>query len=455
MTPPTAPFTTASRAEGSSNATTTSLHDTQSGKVTGVRRAAIRAASWAERTWRAVSLAGAWTVRTVTSVGWFVMGAAVVGLGVGLLLNWTEMLVIGVASLILVGIAALFLLGGRSYEVTISLDEDRITAGSGMTAQLVVANHQRGLILPARLEVPVGAGLVELPVPMLAPRGAYRQRIQLSALRRGIVDVGPVRAVRSDPIGLVRRTIEYTQVKRLWVHPETVLLPNISIGSIRDLDGVPSSTIVTSDVSFHAIREYQPGDPQRNVHWKSTAKTGKLMVRQYEESRRASQTIILSRCEADYASADEFELAVSAATSLGLQGIRFGRDTTVSVSPQIPEFQTAPARTLVALPATSRLGLLDASCGLEMNPRAAGLLPAAELVGLFVEHMSVAFLVAGSRSNIHTLQTAALRLPFGVRVVVILCDPLLPPRMNVIDGLEIYGIAVVGDLMQLARRQAV
>ena len=46
-------------------------------------------------------------------------------------------------------------------------------------------------------------------------------------------------------------------------------------------------------MSFHAIREYAPGDSRRQIHWKSTAKTGQLMVRQYEESRRSRMAVVL------------------------------------------------------------------------------------------------------------------------------------------------------------------
>ena len=69
-------------------------------------------------------------------------------------------------------------------------------------------------------------------------------------------------------------------------------------------------------MSFHAIREYTPGDSRRQIHWKSTAKTGQLMVRQFEESRRSRMAVVLSLALADYADEDEFELGVSAAASL-------------------------------------------------------------------------------------------------------------------------------------------
>lgn len=378
---------------------------------------------------------------------------AVVGVWAGLALNWRELLVVGIASVVLMGIALLFLAGGRSYEITLRLDEDRIVAGEGARAEVRVTNPRKRMILPGRIEVPVGEGLAEFSVPLLGAGATALQRIELPGLARGIVDVGPVRAIRGDPIGLIRRTAEFTSSTRLWVHPETTTLPHIAVGSVRDLDGNPSSTIVASDISFHALREYQPGDARHNVHWKSTAKTGTLMVRQYEESRRSSQAVILSLAEEEYSSTGEFELAVSAAASLGLQGLRFGRETQVSVSPLIPDLAALPPRALESIPASSRTALLDATSGLVRSPRAASLVTSAELAGLLVEGMSVAFLISGSRITLPEIHKAALRVPLGVRTVVILCNPLLPPRVNSIGGIEIFGIAIIDDLLQLARRR--
>ena len=98
---------------------------------------------------------------------------------------------------------------------------------------------------------------------------------------------------------------------------------------IRDLEGSPTRRLVDSDMSFHAIREYAPGDARKQIHWKSTAKTGRLMVRQYEESRRSRMAVVLGVAAAEYADADEFELAVSCAASLGLRAVRDARDVAI------------------------------------------------------------------------------------------------------------------------------
>ena len=115
---------------------------------------------------------------------------------------------------------------------------------------------------------------------------------------------------------------------QLYVHPRTTALPSTSAGLIRDLEGNPTRRLVDSDYPFHAIREYAAGDSRRQIHWKSTAKTGRLMVRQYEESRRSRMAVVLSVAEAEYADAEEFELAVRSAASLGLRAVHDAREST-------------------------------------------------------------------------------------------------------------------------------
>ena len=87
----------------------------------------------------------------------------------------------------------------------------------------------------------------------------------------------------------------------------------------------------SSDVSFHALRDYEPGDDRRAVHWQSTARLGKLIVRQYEETHRSHHVIVLdtSRDAWDH---DSFETAVSVAGSLGLANLRESRPVSVTTT---------------------------------------------------------------------------------------------------------------------------
>jgi len=113
----------------------------------------------------------------------------------------------------------------------------------------------------------------------------------------------------------MRRQIEHAKPRRLWVRPKTVALSPLPTGFAKDLEGPTSDTSPKGDVAFHALREYVFGDDYRHIHWKSSARIGSLMVRQYVDNRRPHLTIVLDIDPASY-DADLFELAVSSSASL-------------------------------------------------------------------------------------------------------------------------------------------
>jgi uncharacterized protein (DUF58 family) len=116
--------------------------------------------------------------------------------------------------------------------------------------------------------------------------------------------------------------VRWTDPVELFVHPVTARLRPSAAGLVRDLEGEITKVITNNDISFHALRAYEPGDALRNVHWRTSARTGQLMVRQYEETRRSQLVLVQVTERAQYASDDEFELGVSVLASIGVQVIR-------------------------------------------------------------------------------------------------------------------------------------
>jgi uncharacterized protein (DUF58 family) len=268
--------------------------------------------------------------------------------------------------------------------------------------------------------------------------------------------VGPVRTIRADPIGLVRRELIWTEAIDLIVHPRTIGVPSTSTGLIRDLEGTPTRDLTSSDVAFHALREYQSGDERRLIHWKSTAKTGVYMVRQFEQTRRSHLVVALSLAKSDYRSAAEFELAVSAAGSLGVRAIRDGRTVSVVVSSLTPDF--AKRRTYAVRPLATHLParLLDDLAVVDPSESALGIRDVARVVADGVEGISVAFLVCGSLSGGAELRAASASFPLDVEVVAVVCDPEAVPGLRKVAGLSVLTIGYLEELrLALARTAAV
>ncbi|MBF9641206.1 DUF58 domain-containing protein, partial [Streptococcus pseudopneumoniae] len=86
--------------------------------------------------------------------------------------------------------------------------------------------------------------------------------------------------------------------------------------------------ITSSDAAFHALRPYESGDDRRHIHWKMSAHTGQLMMRQYLETRRSHHLIVLDLKRENYGEAD-FELAVEAAASLAVSSLSSGQPLTL------------------------------------------------------------------------------------------------------------------------------
>ena len=395
-----------------------------------------------------------WVGETVTPAGWVVVATAIVLLPLGLVFGWTELIVTGCVAVALILISLPFLAGGRAYSVDFVLPVDRVVAGSEVLGTLTVTNVSKRLELPGRVDVPIGKGLADVYVPLLRSGQVHEEHVRVPAYRRGVIDVGPVTTVRSDPLGVLGREVAWADVNRLFVHPVTVSIPSTSAGFVRDLEGNPTSDIVDSDISFHAIREYAPGDGQRHIHWKSTAKTGKLMVRQFEESRRSRLAIVLSLNDAEYASEDEFEMAVSAAGSLGVRAIRDGRDLAVVASEEIPDIVRKSIRSVRSLSVVSTRTLLDDLTAIETSSHAMHIEDVCVLAAQVVPDISIAFVICGSAMTARRLQALTLKFAGNVQVVAVLCNPNEQPSFRDLAGTSVLTIGVLDDLRSLLSRRA-
>lgn len=428
-------------------------------EVTSARgRRLVGAAVRATRAWTAsraaVSRAWAASRRTVRPAGVLALCAATVGLLAGLAFGWVEALVAGVAAGVLLLLSAPFLFQSRTYEVDLALAHERVVAGGSVQATVTIRNSGRRPVLPGRIDVPVGAGLVEFGVPLLRAGASSAQVLELPPQPRGIVRIGPATTVRSDPIGLLRREHAFDDVHDLYVHPRTVPVPSTSAGLIRDLDGSPTTRLVDADMSFHAIREYAPGDSRRQVHWKSTAKTGRLMVRQYEESRRSRMAVVLGLDTDEYASDAEFELAVSAASSLAVRAVRDARELDIVVGAEIPRVVRGRLRAIRHIPTGTPRSVLDGFSGVD---RLGDTMPFAEVCRLAAEaneRLSIAVMVTGSTVGVGKLRQAALAFPADAATVAIVCDERAHPRTRVLGGLTVVTVGTLDDLAGLLLRGA-
>ncbi len=382
----------------------------------------------------------------VTPLGWAMVVFVPLGFVFGYGLGWLELVVAAWAGLVLLVVAVVYLIGRTALQVALALPHSRTVVGEPVAGELVVSNPGRLRTVAVTLEVPVGAGLAEIVVPSIGGRESTVQEFTVPAARRGVITVGPVRTVRADPLGLVRREHVWTAASELFVHPRTIGIPSMSTGFVRDLEGTPTRDLSTSDISFHALREYASGDERRHIHWKSTAKTGTYMVRQFEETKRSHIVIALSLSTADYATDEEFELAVSVAGSLGARAIRDTRDVSVIVSERTPEFAKRKVFAVKSLSTISRNRLLDELALVEHAESALPIVDVSRVAAGQVSGISVAFIICGSTTTPTELRAASTKFPLGIEVIAVVCDPETVPGLRQVAGLSIITIGYLDDL---------
>jgi uncharacterized protein (DUF58 family) len=137
---------------------------------------------------------------------------------------------------------------------------------------------------------------------------------------RGRLKIGPLGVFVTDPFGLARTRIPAAPEKELVVYPEVEDVPAWKLGMHGA--GAGDSTVrqlYRSAAEFYTMREYVTGDDLRRIHWPSVARTGHLMIRQDEATRRSTAALFLDNRTTSLGmpGSPGFERAVSCAATLG------------------------------------------------------------------------------------------------------------------------------------------
>lgn len=376
----------------------------------------------------------------VGGLGLLLVSVALASGWAGTQYGWDELRVLALTAVVVLAVATVFLVGRSPYAVGLDLAHRRVVVGERAVGRIEVRNTSSRGALPAEVELPVGSGVAIFPLPRLAAGETHEDLFAVPTARRAVIQVGPVRSVRADPLGVARREVRWTDPVDLFVHPRTVSLAGTSAGFLKDIEGRPTRDLSPSDVSFHALREYVSGDDRRHVHWKSTARTGQLMVRQYEETRRSHLAVALSTHLADFSpDPEEFELAVSVAGSLGLHAFREERDLTVLTQAGALATRTAGR-------------LLDDLTRVAPSARTTDVVGLASALATAAPGASIAVLVLGSTVTPTQLRAASARLPLEVKVVAMRCEPGAELSRRAIADLTVLTIGDLDDLPVAMRR---
>lgn len=384
-----------------------------------------------EPVWRPVLKGLGW----VSPLGWTVLGLGLVAWIFASRFEWTELAMMAVACLVLFLACLALAIGHAKVEIRTDVDPTRVTVGEPATGRIEVRNLSGRGMLPLLVELPVGRSAARFTLPSLGSGKSHEELFVVPTERRGVIQVGPATTVHGDPLGLVRRTMEWTEQSELFVHPMTTSLESLGAGLLRDLEGEVTPDLSMSDLAFHALREYQPGDDRRYIHWRSSAKHGRLLVRQFLDTRRSHLAAVVDTSPEVYTGEDAaVELAISCAASLAVRSILDEQDTTIICNDQRISRSTA-ALTLDTF-ARASVGPVDifGSTG-----EAAALAPDA----------SIAILVTGSHRPFIQVQRALAQFEVEVIKVALVIDPDAQVGVRRAGGLTILTVRELADLRRV------
>jgi uncharacterized protein (DUF58 family) len=255
----------------------------------------------------------------LTRQGWLVgLGAALLLLG-GRILGLFEVFALGViATTLLIGSAVLVRAARLELEVGRVVHPARVHVGQRSRVDLSVRNT-RGRRTPVlRLRDPVsGTRGADLLVPPLASAERSVAAYRLPTERRGIVRIGPLDVVVTDPFGLVDLATAGAPEVQLTVLPHIDPVAPLPYTSAHDPQaGIRQlNSLGRTGEEFYALRPFTVGDDLRRVHWPSSARLDELMVRQNELPWQGRTTVLLDVRDAAH-HGDSIEVAVSAAASI-------------------------------------------------------------------------------------------------------------------------------------------
>lgn len=201
---------------------------------------------------------------------------------------------------------------GESFAVKVRLDNDAV-----LPIPWVEVDDETPKNLVAN-ETPGQATSVPLMESRVIP-------LRLTARRRGHYHIGPVRVRLGDAMGLFASECAFTSQTAVTVYPRVHPIDNLPIPLSQPFGPTRTQERAFEDPSNHAeIRPYRPGDNPRYIHWKTSARRGELMMRQYELNATTQMTIFVDLHGAAHTTGEVLteEVAVELAASLAALGLR-------------------------------------------------------------------------------------------------------------------------------------
>jgi uncharacterized protein (DUF58 family) len=213
----------------------------------------------------------------------------------------------------------------RGLEVQRHLPEQAV-AGRPFLLDLEVRNRRRlgtsqSIILSSRVEPPATV-MPSLFLPSVPPRGHSRERVALTLPRRGLYRLAELELTSRFPFGFMERSVVLGEAQQLIVYPRLGKLHRRFFEAEREVHPHEEGRrpgAASMEVDYHGLRDFRDGDSPRWIHWTTTARRGRLMVKEFEARHNRDVALLVDPWLprwTDDAADSMLELAISFAATL-------------------------------------------------------------------------------------------------------------------------------------------
>ena len=187
-----------------------------------------------------------------------------------------------------------------------------------LAAQLAMEKSVRSprLSRPPRYNPFKPVAIKDAFIPPVPPNQEIEVRMEATPLRRGVLRFEGVTLARADPFGLFRAFAKNAAPQMALILPKRYPLPPVALPGVMKYQqgGVALASNVGQSEEFVALRDYRRGDPLRHIHWRSWARTGRPIVKEFEDEFFVRHALVLDTFS-DQPHGEAFEEAVSVAAS--------------------------------------------------------------------------------------------------------------------------------------------
>lgn len=310
----------------------------------------------------------------MTHQGAFGVVAGIAAIVIGRVFGVLELYVIG-AGFLLAALFAILFVRLRRPRATATRWIHPSVLVAGDTGQVDIHLRHDGRLRSTSFEISEsvrqpgrGDHVALLTVAPLAPRAAASARYQLPTTARGVIAVGPLVAIVSDPLGMARLERPIADVDEVVVAPRSFLLDMPQLGQGALGRHLLNQARRLGPGEFHSLREYVDGDEPRSISWKASARSEELLVKEFTVEGLRRCTVVLDATPGSYADPAGFERAVTAAASVVNSADRAGLTTRFVANGGIdlrgPEVAVGTMRVLARIePTTARFDGIDRDFG--------------------------------------------------------------------------------------------